>query len=151
MSLFNELKRRNVIRVGIAYGLGAWVLLQAADFGLQVIDAPNWILQVLVLIAAIGLPAVLVFAWIFEMTPEGLKRESEIDHSQSIAPETGRKLNHAITAFLVLAVLVLLGDRFIGKEPAPPREPVQVAGGEPQPVKCDCFIAGRDACSFRRS
>ena len=78
MGLFTELKRRNVFRVGIAYLLGAWVLLQAADFGLQVIDAPNWILQVLVLIAAIGLPAVLVFAWVFEITPDGVKREKDI-------------------------------------------------------------------------
>jgi TolB-like protein len=117
MNLFNELKRRNVFRVGIAYGLGAWVLLQAADFGLQVIDAPNWILQVLVLIAAIGLPAVLVFAWVFEITPEGVKREKDIDRNQSITPETGKKLDRAIIGILVMAVALLLIDRFQSADP----------------------------------
>jgi TolB-like protein/lipoprotein NlpI len=120
VSFFEELKRRNVFRVGIAYLLGAWVLLQAADFGLQVIDAPNWILQVLVLIAAIGLPAVLFFAWVFEMTPEGLKRETEIDRSQSIATMTGRKLDRAIIVVLGLAVVFLLYQQFAQRAPEIP-------------------------------
>jgi len=120
MSLFTELKRRNVFRVGIAYLLGAWVLLQAADFGLQVIDAPSWILQVLVLIAAIGLPAVLVFSWVYEMTPEGLKKESSVERDHSITGQTGKKLDHVVTSFLVLAVLILLGDRFLGTGTKPP-------------------------------
>jgi TolB-like protein len=120
MSLFIELKRRNVIRVGIAYLLGAWVLLQAADFGLQVIDAPNWILQVLVLVAAIGLPAVLVFAWVFEITPEGVKREKEVDRSQSITSQTGKKLDRAIIGILAVAVALLLFDRFRGAEVVSP-------------------------------
>ncbi len=112
MNLFAELKRRNVVRVGIAYALIAWVVLQAADFGLQVIDAPNWILQVFVLAAAIGLPVVLVFSWIFEMTPEGIKRETEIDRSASVSPETGRKLDRAIIIFLVLVIAIMGAERF---------------------------------------
>jgi len=104
MTLFQELRRRNVFRVGVAYALAAWVLLQAADFVLQVIDAPGWILQVF------------VFAWVFEMTPEGLKRESQIDRSQSITPHTGRKLDRVIIVFLALAVVALLADRFILSE-----------------------------------
>jgi len=117
MTLFQELKRRNVFRVGVAYALAAWVLLQAADFVLQVIDAPGWILQVFVLAAAIGLPVVLIFAWVFEMTPEGIKRESQIDRSRSITPQTGRKLDRVIIVFLALAVVALLADRFILSEP----------------------------------
>jgi len=117
MTFFQELKRRNVFRVGVAYALAAWVLLQAADFVLQVIDAPGWILQVFVLAAAIGLPIVLIFSWVFEMTPEGLKRESQIDRSQSITPQTGRKLDRVIIIFLALAVLALLADRFLISEP----------------------------------
>ncbi len=112
MSFINELRRRNVVRVGIAYALIAWVILQAADFGLQVIDAPNWILQVFVLAAAIGLPMVLIFSWIFEMTPEGIKRETEIDRSASVAPETGRKLDRTIIIFLVLVIAVMGLERF---------------------------------------
>jgi TolB-like protein len=119
MNLFTELKRRNVFRVGIAYLLGGWVLLQGADFALDVIGAPNWIIQVLVLLAIIGLPAVLIFAWVFEMTPEGLKRESEVDRSRSIAPQTGRKLNYVITGTLILIILVMGAERwYLAQGPA---------------------------------
>lgn len=113
MSFFQELKRRNVFRVGIAYVLIAWVLLQGSDFVLDLIDAPNWVIQVLFLLAAISLPAVLIFAWVFEVTPEGIKLESEVDRSQSITATTGSKLNRVITIFLFLAVIVLLADKFI--------------------------------------
>jgi TolB-like protein len=113
MSLFNELKRRNVIRVGIAYVLGA-------DFGLDLIDAPNWVIQALFLLVAIGLPAVLVFAWVFEMTPEGIKLEKDVDRSRSIAPLTGHKLDRVIIGILTIAVAVLLLERFVS-----PRTPAE--------------------------
>jgi len=122
MSFFIELRRRNVVRVGIAYVLIAWVLLQGADFGLDLIDAPNWVIQALFLLAAIGLPVVLIFSWVFEMTPEGLKRESEIDRSQSITQQTGRKLDRVIIGILTVAIAFLLLDRFALK---PAREPAE--------------------------
>jgi TolB-like protein/Tfp pilus assembly protein PilF len=124
MSFLGELKRRNVFRVGIAYLLGAWVLLQGADFALDVVGAPNWIIQSLTILAAIGLPAVLIFSWVFEMTPEGLKRESEITQDQSIAAHTGHKLDRAIIGILVLAVALLLLDRFRQPESQQPSKPV---------------------------
>ncbi len=113
MTIFQELKRRNVIRVGLAYLLAAWVLLQIVDFVLEVITAPDWILQVFVLAAAIGLPIAVVFAWVFEMTPEGIKRESQIDRTQSITPQTGQKLDRVIIVTLGLAVVFLLVDKFV--------------------------------------
>ena len=113
MGFLTELKRRNVVRVGLAYILAAWVLLQIVDFALEVIGAPDWILQVFVLAAAVGFPVFLIFSWVFEMTPEGIKRESEIDRSQSITPHTGRKLDRVIIVFLALAVVILLADKFI--------------------------------------
>jgi TolB-like protein/Tfp pilus assembly protein PilF len=125
MSFFQELKRRNVFRVGIAYGLGAWVLLQGADFALDVIGAPNWMVQALVALALLGLPVALVFSWVFEMTPEGLKREVDIDRGQSITPQTGRKLDRVIISLLALAVVVLLADRIISS-----REPLISITGE---------------------
>ena len=91
MSFFAELKRRNVFRVGAAYLLIAWVALQGADFVLDLVDAPNWVIQALTLAVAIGLPFALVLAWAYELTPEGVKRESEVDRSQSITPKTGRQ------------------------------------------------------------
>ena len=116
MTFFQELKRRNVFRVGVAYALAAWVLLQIVDLVLDVISAPEWILQVFALAAAIGLPTVLIFAWAFELTPEGLKRESRVDRSRSITSQTGSKLDRAIIVLLVLTVAALLTDRFMNLE-----------------------------------
>lgn len=114
MSFFAELKRRNVFRVGLAYIVIAWVLLQVVDFVLDVIGVPNWIIQVLVLLTVIGLPAMLVFAWVFELTLEGIKLESEIDRSQSITFSTGRKLDRIVIVFLAVAVVFLLAQRYVG-------------------------------------
>ena len=117
MSFFEELKRRNVFRVGIAYVLLGWVVLQAADFALDIIDAPNWIIQALLIVGLAGLPITLFFAWAFEITPEGIKREADVDRSASIAPQTSRKLDRAIITFLTLAVVLLLADRFLNEKP----------------------------------
>jgi TolB-like protein len=108
MSFLAELKRRNVFRVGIAYALAGWVVLQAADFALDLVDAPNWVIQVFVIAVAAGLPLALVFAWAYEMTPEGIKREKKVDPGESITKTTGRKLDRMIIALLVL-LIVLLG------------------------------------------
>jgi TolB-like protein len=119
MSFFAELKRRNVFRAGIAYAVIAWVTLQVVDFVVQLIGAPNWVLQIFFVAAAIGLLAVLIFSWVFEMTPEGVRRESRIDRSQSITPQTGRKLDRIIIVFLAVAVALLVSERFMNPAPAP--------------------------------
>src|SRR5210317_456505 len=111
MSFFDELKRRNVVRVGLAYGIAGWVLLQVADLVLENIEAPSWVIQALMLFVLLGFIASLVIAWAYELTPEGIRKESEIDRSQSIAGHTGKKLDRIIIGFLVLAVAVLLVDR----------------------------------------
>ncbi|MCJ7555811.1 MAG: hypothetical protein MUP90_02720 [Gammaproteobacteria bacterium] len=112
-SFWNELRRRNVVRVGIAYALVAWVGLQVIDFASEIISAPHWILQISALLAAIGFPAALVFAWVYEMTPEGLKLEAQVDRTQSIAPHTGRKLDRVIIGILALAVVGLATRQFL--------------------------------------
>ena len=130
MALFTELKRRNVIRVGIAYVLMGWVLLQIADFALDLVDAPNWIIQTLSIIVLLGLPVALFFSWAFELTPEGVKREHEVDRSSSITPQTGRRLDRVIIVVLLMAVGWLMADRlWFAPEPAP--QP----GGEPAVVE----------------
>ena len=111
MKFVDELKQRNVIRVAIAYAIVAWVLLQAVGFILDIILAPEWVLQVFVLAAVIGLPIEMIFSWVFEITPEGIKLESAIDHNLPLAHGTGRKLDRTIIIFLVLAVVLLLVDR----------------------------------------
>jgi TolB-like protein/Flp pilus assembly protein TadD len=111
--LFNELKRRNVVRVGIAYILIAWLIAQVAELALDSFDAPAWVIKAVLLLLTLGLPVALFFAWAFELTPDGLKKEKDVDRSQSIATNTGRKLNTLIIGVLVIAVGVLLVDKFL--------------------------------------
>ncbi|KAA9131538.1 hypothetical protein F3N42_09480 [Marinihelvus fidelis] len=122
MGLFEELKRRNVIRVGIAYAVMAWLLMQIADVLIDNLDAPDWVFSTLLIALGIGFPLVLVFAWAFELTPEGVKRERDVDRQQSITHNTGRRLNRVIMATLVLAVGYLLVDKFILTDTAPAQQ-----------------------------
>ena len=111
MSLFAELQRRNVIRVGIAYGVASWVLLQIVDVVSPILELPVWAPKLVLLILLVGLVPALIFAWAFEMTPEGLKKESDVDRSTSIVGKTGKKLDYIIIATLAIAVVLLLVDR----------------------------------------
>jgi len=129
--LFEELKRRNVVRVGIAYLVAAWLVLQVIDLVIENIAAPPWVMQLILVAAALGLPIALIFAWAFEITPEGVKREKDVDRSQSITPQTGRKLDRLIIVVLVVAVGVLLTDKFLLRDTAPPEQSAQVATAEP--------------------
>jgi TolB-like protein len=104
MSFFTELKRRNVFRVGIAYLIGSWLLAQIAELILGTFNAPDWTLQFIFVVLLIGFPIALFFAWAFELTPDGVKRESEVDRSQSNQQKTGQKLNRGIIIALVLAL-----------------------------------------------
>jgi TolB-like protein/Tfp pilus assembly protein PilF len=107
-ALFAELKRRNVIRVGVFYGAAAWLILQVADVLLEVIDAPDGSLRLIAVILALGFPFSMILAWAFEITPEGIKLESELDRSQpgsrAALAESNRKLDLATIALLVLAI-----------------------------------------------
>ncbi len=120
MSLFRELKRRNVFRVGAAYVVLAWLVLQVADVILNNLAAPDWTFHVLLLFIAIGFPFALFFAWAFELTPEGIKREHEVDRSESIAHVTGRKLDFAIIGILLVALGYFAWDKFAVDDVAEP-------------------------------
>lgn len=111
--LFEELKRRNVFRVAFAYLAAGWLVLQVVQLVLESTSAPNWVMQVFLLAVAVGFPFAVLFAWAFEMTPEGIKREKDVDREQSITQRTGRKLNLAIIVVLASAVTILLVDKFI--------------------------------------
>lgn len=117
MNLFDELKRRNVFRVAIGYAITAWLLLQVVDLVLDNIQAPDWVMQVFMLALAIGFPLAVFFAWAFEMTPEGVKRESEVDRSKSIAPQTGRKMDRNIIIAMTLALAYFAYDKFLDSAP----------------------------------
>jgi TolB-like protein/Tfp pilus assembly protein PilF len=113
MSLVQELKRRNVIRVGVLYLVAAWLLLQLTDVLSSLLPVPESSGPLVVLLLALGFFPVLIFAWVYEMTPEGLKREVDIDRSQSVTPDTGKKINTLIIVLLVLAIAGLVADRLI--------------------------------------
>jgi hypothetical protein len=95
-ALFDELKRRNVFRVGVAYVVTAWLLIQVAETIFPLFDYGDAPTRILVVVLAIGFVPTLVFAWIFELTPEGLKRDSDVDRTQFIAPQTGKTLDRLI-------------------------------------------------------
>jgi TolB-like protein len=104
MSFFEELKRRNVVRVGVVYLIVAWLLAQVADLMLENFNAPDWVIQAILVVLIVGFPLAVVFAWAFELTPEGIKKERDVDRAQSITRHTGRKLDRTIIVVLVLAL-----------------------------------------------
>src|SRR5262245_49330538 len=91
-SFFAELKRRNVYKVAVAYLVASWLLIQIATQVFPFFEIPNWAVRLIVLILILGFPAALIFSWAFEITPEGIKRESEIGSSKSSPRKPGRKL-----------------------------------------------------------
>ena len=112
-SFFSELKRRNVIRAVILYVGAVWALAQGISQLGPSVGAPDWLTRWFLVAAGIGFPFWIAFAWFYEFTPEGLKRESEIDPAESITRHTGRKLDFAIIGVLAVAVVLLLTDRFV--------------------------------------
>ncbi len=133
MSFFNELKRRNVFRVGIAYLIGSWLLAQIAELLLDTFKAPDWTMQFIVVVLMIGFPITLFFAWAFELTPDGIKRESEVDRSESIRRETGQKLNRGIIVILVIALGYFVWEsRFAKDAPRAVANEASVASTEAQ-------------------
>jgi TolB-like protein len=112
MSLFSELRRRNVFRVAIAYLITAWLLIQLADILIPMLTLPEWVARLVFLLLVILFIPTLIAAWALELTPDGLKLEKDVDRSSSITPSTGKKLNGITIGLLVLAVTLLLVDKF---------------------------------------
>nr|MBP8081363.1 hypothetical protein [Arenimonas sp.] len=111
MSLLAELKRRNVIRMAGLYLVGAWLLVQVAGTVLPWFSVSASVLRGLVVVLAIGFVPALAFAWIFELTPQGLKRDEDVPAEQSIAPQTARRMNRLIVAGLSLVILLMVVER----------------------------------------
>lgn len=111
--LFKELGRRNVIRVAVFYLVLSWVILQVADVVFGFLKVPDWAGTLVLVLLALGLPLVLGFAWAFEITPEGIKRESEVDRDKSITSHTGRKLDVLTIAVGGAAIILIAAQAFI--------------------------------------
>ena len=124
MSLVGELKRRNVIRMAGLYLVGAWLVVQVSGTLLPMFGAPDWVPRSIVIVLAIGLLPALAFAWLFELTPDGIRRDAEVPPEASIAPQTARRMDRLIIVVLVLALGYFALDKFVL---APRREAAQVA------------------------
>jgi TolB-like protein/Tfp pilus assembly protein PilF len=126
LSFFAELKRRNVIRMAGLYLVGAWLLTQVASTLLPAFDIPSWMLRGLIVTLALGFIPAVIFSWVFQLTPEGLKREEA--PGQSITPQTGRRMDRMIIVVLVLALGYFAFDKFVL---TPRREAALVASAAP--------------------
>lgn len=123
-SFLEELKRRNVVRVGLAYLVVAWIVLQMGEVVFGLLEVPAWAGKLLIAFLLLGLPIALFFAWAFELTPDGIKREKDVDRSESIARATGRKLDYTIMAVLVIAVGFLIVHNYVLDDEAPEAMPL---------------------------
>ncbi len=109
---FNELKRRNVIKSALAYLIVAWLIVQVLSIVLPTFEAPDYLLKWSLVLSALGFPVWLIFAWIYEFTPEGIKKTIDVEPERSISTKTGSRLNKLIITTLTLVIIVLLVDRF---------------------------------------
>ena len=121
MSLIGELRRRNVVRVAIAYAVGSWLILQLADVFGSLLKLPDWTGKLVVLLVMLGLPVALSLSWLYEITPEGIKRTSADDAERPIAPQTGRRLDRLIVVGLALAIIAVLADRYVPRGAVEPQ------------------------------
>ena len=128
---FNELRRRNVVRVGLAYLVVGWLVFQVGEIMFPTFGAPEWIFKSLILLIALGFPFALLFAWAFELTPEGVKKTEEVDLSTSVTHNTGKKLNAITMVALVLAVAYFLWERQQPNEAMPAATEASAAEASP--------------------
>jgi TolB-like protein/Tfp pilus assembly protein PilF len=112
-SVWGELKRRNVVRVAIAYAVVSWLVLQLTDVLNQLLALPEWTGKLVLMLIIAGFPMAAFFAWAYEVTPEGLKKEKDVDRSKSITHSTGRKLDFVIIGVLAIAVTYFVAEKFI--------------------------------------
>jgi len=131
-NFFSELKRRNVIRMAGLYLVGSWLVVQVAGTVLPMFGAPEWLPRTIFVLLAIGFVPAVIFSWVFEITPEGLKREEDVTRDRSITPQTGRRMDRTIIVVLVLALGYFAFDKFVL---APRREAAVAASAVPNESK----------------
>lgn len=119
MSLFSELKRRNVFRVVLAYVVVAWLLMQIGDTLAPALRLPDWVVSLLAFFLILGFPLAIFFAWAYELTPDGVRNQKEVDRGTSVTPQTGRKLDFAIIGLLVVALGYFIWESRFQEEPEP--------------------------------
>ena len=129
MSFFRELKRRNVFRVAVAYGVVGWLLVEVASVLFETFEAPAWVMKVFATVIIMGFPLAMFFAWAYELTPDGLKKEKDVDRGQSITAQTGRKIDYIIIGLLSVAVVFFASTHQWLGESADDSGIVEIAAG----------------------
>src|SRR5262249_5798669 len=129
-NFFAELKRRNVYKVAVAYAVVAWLIIQAASILLPTFDAPSWAMKVIVLLLVLCFPVALVLSWAFEITPEGIVRETEVEASKSITHHTGRKIVALTIVLAVIAAGLFVFQFLRARSTSSPRETASAARTE---------------------
>ena len=114
MSLISELNRRNVFRVVTAYVIASWLLIQVAETIFPLFGFDNTPARIVVIVLTVGLIPTIILSWVYELTPAGLKRDNDVDHSKPIVHNSGRKLDFAIIGLLAIALVVIAGNWFAG-------------------------------------
>ena len=143
MGFFGELKRRNVIRMAGLYLVGAWLVVQVAGTLLPMFEAPPWVARAIVILLALGFVPALIVSWVFELTPEGLKRDADVPREAPLAPRTAHRMDRTIIAVLALALVYFAFDKFVlasRRDGAPP----SAAQGVPRGGKSIAVLAFTD-------
>ncbi len=125
MSLFSELRRRNVFKVALLYAVASWLLVWLINHLVDGFGLSPWVSEYVLLLLAIGFPVALIFAWVYEITPFGLQKAVDVDQTQSIVYKTGQKLNAAVAVLAVLGVAALIGEKLLPEFTPPPRETLE--------------------------
>jgi len=112
-NFFSELKRRNVLRVGAAYAVASFAMIEVVSNVAPALSLPDWTLKLVIVLLALGFPGVVTFAWIYELTPEGLKRTADVENNVSIAHQTGHRLNIVIIGLFLILAGVYGVERFL--------------------------------------
>jgi TolB-like protein len=149
VGFFRELKRRNVVRVGIAYVVIAWLAVEVGGVLFDTFGTPDWVLKTVIVLIAIGFPFALLFAWAFEITPEGVKKTRDVPVSASVTSSTGRKLDFVIIATLAVVALSYFIWERLSRDAAAPIESEQLA--EAQPAELAVDPAEAEAAPVNRS
>jgi len=131
-SVWVELKRRNVVRVAVAYAIATWLTLQLTEVLMSLLSLPEWVGKLVLLLLVVGFPLTLFLAWAFELTPEGIKKEKDVDRSESVTHVTGRKLDFVIIGVLAIAVLYFVVEKFIWPSEMAPESSADASVAAPQ-------------------
>jgi TolB-like protein/Tfp pilus assembly protein PilF len=148
MSFIAELRRRNVIRVAGLYLVGAWLVVQVAETLLPVFGAPDWVLRVLVVLLALGFVPTLIASWVFELTPDGIKRDQDVDHSQIRVHQTARKLDAAVIVLLLAVGAMVLFKPSLQPASSPPSAEGEVSDAAADPSAISASAAATSEASI---